>query len=97
MTLDNGKSVIHQKILKRSAIILYLAFLVISLAAGIIKFPLWECQNPSGCYDHSLVPYSDTYQSSSSTSIFTSPTKDLLIFRYFSTGIVEGKKEFGGN
>lgn len=40
MTLDNGKSVIHQKILKRSAIILYLAFLVISLAAGIIKFPL---------------------------------------------------------
>jgi len=94
MTLDNGKSVIHQKILKRSAIILYLAFLVISLAAGIIKFPLlgmsksvWLLLITALFLIVILIPVILKYQ-----YIYFSDEGDLLIFRYFSTGIVEGKK-----
>lgn len=94
MTLDNSKSVINQKILKRSAIILYLAFLVLSLAANIIRFPLlgmsktvWLMLATLVFLMIILIPVILNYQ-----YIYFSDEGNMLIFRYYSTGIVQGNK-----
>ncbi len=94
MTSDNSKSVINQKILKRTAIILYLAFLVLSLAANIIKFPLlgmsktvWLIITTVVFLVIILVPVILNYQ-----YIYFSDEGNMLIFRYYSTGIVPGNK-----
>ncbi len=40
MTLNNSKSVINLKIIRRTAIILFLAFVLLGYVARVIKFPL---------------------------------------------------------
>ena len=94
MTIDNGKSVIDQKILKRTVIILYLAFLVLSLAANIIKFPLlgmsktvWLILATVVFLIIILIPVILNYQ-----YIYFSDEGNMLIFRYYSTGLMPGNK-----
>ena len=94
MTSDNSKSVINQKILKRTVIILYLSFLVLSLAANIIKFPLlgmsktvWILLTTLIFLIIILVPVILNYQ-----YIYFSDEGNMLIFRYYSTGFIQGNK-----
>ncbi|HAX93938.1 MAG TPA: hypothetical protein DCY25_08370 [Bacteroidales bacterium] len=94
MTIDNGKSVINQKILKRTVIILYLAFLVLSLAASIIKFPLlgmtkttWLILTTFISLIIILIPIVLNYQ-----YIFFTDEGNMLVFRYYSTGLGTGNK-----
>ena len=94
MTIDNGKSVINQKILKRTVIILYLAFLVLSLAANIIKFPLLGMTKTTWLILATfifliiiLIPIVLNYQ-----YIFFTDEGNILVFRYYSTGLVTGNK-----
>ncbi len=94
MTSDNSKSVINQKILKRTVIILYLSFLVLSLAANIIKFPLlgmsktvWLLLTTLIFLIIILVPVILNYQ-----YIYFSDEGNMLIFRYYSTGFIQGNK-----
>ncbi|MBN2665448.1 MAG: hypothetical protein JXR67_02970 [Bacteroidales bacterium] len=94
MTIDNGKSVINHKILKRTVIILYLAFLVLSLAANIIKFPLLGMTKTTWLIIATLIfliilliPIVLNYQ-----YIFFSDEGNMLIFRYYSTGLMPGNK-----
>ena len=94
MTSDNSKSVINQKILKRTVIILYLSFLVLSIAANIIKFPLlgmsktvWLLLTTLIFLIIILVPVILNYQ-----YIYFSDEGNMLIFRYYSTGFIQGNK-----
>lgn len=94
MTIDNGKSVIHQKILKRTVIILYLTFLVLSFAASIIRFPFLGMTKTTWLMLATLIfliilliPIVLNYQ-----YIFFTDEGNMLVFRYYSTGLVTGNK-----
>jgi hypothetical protein len=94
MTINNSKSVINLKLLLRISIIIYLAFLVLSLAAGIIKFPLLGMGKATWiiiltvCFlIIMLIPVILNFQ-----YIFFSDEGDILIFRYYTTGLFSGKK-----
>lgn len=94
MTIDNGKSVITQKILKRTVIILYLAFLVLSFAANIIRFPLLGMTKTTWLLLATflfliviLIPIVLNYQ-----YIFFTDEGNILVFRYYSTGLGTGNK-----
>jgi len=87
MTIDNGKSVINQKILKRTVIILYLAFLILTLAANILRFPLlgltkttWLVLATFLSLMIILIPIVLNYQ-----YIFFTDEGNMLVFRYYST------------
>jgi len=94
MTINNSKSVINLKLLLRISIIFYLAFLVLTLAAGIIKFPLLGIGKAAWiiiltlCFlIIMLIPLIMNYQ-----YIFFSDEGDTIIFRYYTTGLFSGNK-----
>jgi len=94
MTINNSKSVINLKLLLRISIIIYLTFLVLSLAAGIIKFPLlgmgkttWIIVLTLCFLIIMLIPLIMNYQ-----YIFFTDEGDTIIFRYYTTGLFSGNK-----
>jgi hypothetical protein len=94
MIINNTKSVINLKLLLRTSIIIYLTFLVLALAAGIIKFPLfgmgkaaWIILFTSCFIIIMLIPIVLNFQ-----YIFFSDEGTAIIFRYYTTGLFSGKK-----
>ena len=94
MTINNSKSVINLKILQRTSIIVYLIFLALAFAAMIIKFPLlgmsravWTIIFTACFLIIMLLPVLVNYQ-----YIYFSDEGDIIIFRYYSAGLFEGKK-----
>lgn len=94
MTLNNNKSVINLKITRRTSIILVLAFLLLTYVAKIIKYPLLGMSQISwtililGCFlVITFLPLILNYQ-----YVYYSDEGESIIFRYFTTGIIEGNK-----
>jgi len=94
MTLNNNKSIINLKIRARTAIILFLTYLILAYAARVIKFPLLGISSTVWTIIVSLIflfiiffPVLLEYQ-----YLFYSDEGNDIIFRYFSSGVVEGKK-----
>jgi hypothetical protein len=94
MIINNSKSVINLKIIRRTSIIIYLTFLVLAFAAMIIKFPLLGMSRAAwtifvtACFLMIIfVPVLLNYQ-----YIFFSDEGNTIIFRYYETGFIAGKK-----
>jgi len=94
MTLNNSKSVINLKIIRRTSIIIVAVFLLLTYVAKIIKFPLLGINQAGwtilivGCFlVIILIPILLNYQ-----YIFYSDEGEALIIRYFTTGFLEGTK-----
>ena len=94
MTLNNGKSVINLKIVRRTSIILFLAFLLLTYVAKIIKFPLlgmsqsvWTIMVIIIFLLIIFIPVFLNYQ-----YIYYSDEGETIIIRYYSTGIIPGNK-----
>jgi hypothetical protein len=94
MTINNSKSVINLKILQRTSIIVYLILLALAFAAMIIRFPLLGISRAvwtiifTACFLIIIfLPVLLNYQ-----YIYFSDEGDSIIFRYYSAGLFEGKK-----
>ena len=94
MIINNSKSVINLKIIRRTSIIIYLTFLVLAFAAMIIKFPLLGMSRAAwtifftACFLIIIfVPVLLNYQ-----YIFFSDEGNTIIFRYYETGFIAGNK-----
>jgi hypothetical protein len=94
MILNNGKSVINLKIIRRLSIIIFLAYLIIVYVAEIIKFPLlgmsrlvWTMMVLLIFLLIILLPVILNYQ-----YLSYSDEGENIIFRYYSTGIIPGNK-----
>jgi hypothetical protein len=94
MTINNSKSVINLKIIRRTTIIVYLLFLAFAFAAMLIKFPLigmsraaWTILLTACFLIITFLPVLLNYQ-----YIFFSDEGDTIIFRYYVSGLIEGKK-----
>ena len=94
MIINNSKSVINLKILQRTSIIVYLILLALAFAAMIIRFPLLGISRAvwtiifTACFLIIIfLPVLLNYQ-----YIYFSDEGDSIIFRYYSAGLFEGKK-----
>jgi hypothetical protein len=94
MTLNNGNSVINLKIIRRTSIIIFLAYLVLTYVSEIIKFPLlgmsrfvWTIIILIIFLLIIFLPAVLKYQ-----YIYFSDEGESIIFRYYSTGIIPGNK-----
>jgi hypothetical protein len=94
MILNNSKFVINLKITRRTAIIIFLAYLVLVYAAGIIRFPVLGVDKTALTILLSaiflmiiIIPQMLNYQ-----YIYFSDEGDSIIFRYYSAGIITGNK-----
>ncbi len=94
MILNNSKSVISLKIIRRASIIFFLAYLVIVYAARIIRFPLLGIDKTTLTIVVSaifliimIIPEILNYQ-----YIYFSDEGESIIFRYYSAGLITGKK-----
>jgi len=94
MIINNSKSVINLKIVRRTSIIIYLMFLLFTFVAMLIKFPLlgmsraaWTILATACFLIIVFVPLLLNYQ-----YIYFSDDGDMIIFRYYSAGFTEGKK-----
>jgi len=94
MILNNSKSVINLKITRRAAIIIFLTYLVLVYAAGIIRFPVLGIDKTVLTILVSaifliiiIVPEILNYQ-----YIYFSDEGESIIFRYYSAGLITGKK-----
>jgi hypothetical protein len=94
MTINNSKSVINLKILQRTSIIVYLILLALAFAAMIIKFPLLGMSRAAwtiiftACFMIIIfLPVLMNYQ-----YIYFSDEGDTIVFRHYSAGLFEGKK-----
>jgi hypothetical protein len=94
MTLDNSKTIISLRIKLFGATIVFIAYFILAYAANIIKFPLlgmgetfWTMLLTGIYVLLALLPMILNYQ-----FVFFSDDTDKIIFRYFTSGIVGGKK-----
>jgi len=94
MTLNNSKSIINLKIIRRVSIVFFLTFLTLSYAANIIKFPLLEMSRVTWTFILLAIflliiflPMFLNYQ-----YVSFSDEGENIIFRYFSMGIIPGNK-----
>jgi hypothetical protein len=94
MTLDNSKTIISLRIKLFGATIVFIAYFILAYAANIIKFPLLGMGETfwtmilTGIYVFlAILPIILNYQ-----FVFFSDDTDKIIFRYFTSGIVGGKK-----
>jgi hypothetical protein len=94
MTFDNSKTIISLRIKLFGATILLLAYLALAFVIKMIKFPLlgindtwWTIIFVGIWLVLALMPMFFNYQ-----YISFSDEDDLIIFRYFTAGIVGGKK-----
>jgi len=94
MTLNNSRSVINLKIIRRTAIILFLAFALLGYIAKVIKFPLlginqtiWTAFVLVLFTAIMILPALLNFQ-----YVYFSDEGEIIIFRYYSAGVFEGKK-----
>ncbi len=94
MTFDNSKTIISLRIKLFGATILLLAYLALAFVIKMIKFPLlgmndtvWTIFFVGIWLVLALMPVFLSYQ-----YISFSDEEDLIVFRYFTAGIVGGKK-----
>jgi hypothetical protein len=94
MTLDNSKTITSLRIRFFIATVLLLAYIILAYFAEIIKFPLFGMSDTLWIIILVIVyvilafyPMALNYQ-----YIFYSDDGDRIIFRYYSAGIVSGKK-----
>jgi len=94
MTLNNSKSIINLKIIRRVSIVFFLTFLILSYAANIIKFPLLGMSRVTWTFILLAIflliiflPILLNYQ-----YVSFSDEGENIIFRYFSMGIIPGNK-----
>lgn len=85
---------INLKIVRRISIILYLTFLLLAFVASVIKFPFWGISKSvwtilfTVCFLIIIfLPVLLNYQ-----YIYFSDEGDTIIFRYYTSGFLEGKK-----
>lgn len=94
MTFDNSKTIISLRIKLFGATIVFLAYIVLTYVAKMIRYPLlgmsdtvWTLILVSVYFFIAFLPMFLSYQ-----FIYFSDEGDKIIFRYFSSGIVGGKK-----
>ena len=94
MTLDNSKTIISLRIRLFFAIVILIAFLILSYFAKVIKFPLlgmsdtaWTLILVGFSLFIAFLPMFLNYQ-----YIFFSDDSEKIVFRYFTAGIVGGRK-----
>jgi hypothetical protein len=94
MTLDNSKTIVGIRIKLFGATIVFLAYIILAFAANIIKFPLlgmsdtlWTVILTIIYVFIAILPMILNYQ-----FVFYSDDTDKIVFRYFTSGIVGGKK-----
>ena len=94
MTFDNSKTIISVRIKLFGATVVFLAFVVLTYVAKIIKYPLLGMSDTvwtvilAGVYLFiAFLPMYLNYQ-----FIHFSDEGEYIIFRYFTSGIVGGKK-----
>jgi hypothetical protein len=94
MTLDNSKTIISLRIKLFTATIVFLAYIVLAYFAKLIKFPLvgmsdtaWTLILVGIFLFIAFLPMFLNYQ-----FISYSDEGEKILFRYFTTGIVGGKK-----
>ncbi|MDO9580128.1 MAG: hypothetical protein Q7J06_06115, partial [Bacteroidales bacterium] len=91
---DNSKTIISLRIKLFGATIVFLAYVVLTYVAKMIKYPLWGMSDTAwtvilvGIYLFiAFLPMYLNYQ-----FIFFSDEGEVIVFRYFTAGIVGGKK-----
>ena len=94
MTFDNSKTIISQRIKLFAATVLFLVYIGLTYAAKMIKFPVlglndtsWTLILVAVYLIIAFLPMVLNYQ-----YVFYSDDSDKIIFRYFSSGIIGGKK-----
>ena len=94
MTFDNSKQIINLRIKFFVATVLFLVFVTLTYVAKIIKFPIlglsdtvWTVIFASIYLVITFFPMFLNYQ-----YVYFSDEGETIIFRYFTTGIVGGKK-----
>jgi len=94
MTFDNSRKIISLRIKLFGATIAFLAYVILAYAAKIIKFPLLGMSDTTwtlilvGIYLFiALLPIFLNYQ-----YIFFSDDGEKVVFRFFTSGLVGGKK-----
>jgi hypothetical protein len=94
MTFDNSKTIIGQRIKLFGATIVLLAYLAMAYVIGMIKFPLlgmsdtvWTVLLIVIWLILAFLPMILNYQ-----YISYSDEGDFLVFRYFTSGMISGKK-----
>jgi hypothetical protein len=94
MTLDNSRKIISLRIRLFFAIVILIAFIILSYFAKVIKFPLlgmsdttWTLILVGFNLFIAFIPMFLNYQ-----YIFFSDDGDKIVFRYFTAGIVGGRK-----
>lgn len=94
MTFDNSKTIIGVRIKLFIATILFLAYVALTYAAKLIKFPLlgisdtvWTLILVAVYLVVAFLPMILNYQ-----FVFFSDEGEKLVFRYFTAGIVGGRK-----
>jgi hypothetical protein len=94
MTFDNSKRIINLRIIFFTATILLLAYLALAYVAKLIKFPMlgmndtvWTVMLVSIWVVLTFMPMFLNYQ-----YVAYSDDGDKIIFRYYTSGFVSGKK-----
>jgi hypothetical protein len=94
MTFDNSRTIISLRIKLFGATIVFLTYIVLTYVAKIIKYPLWGMSDTAwtlilvGIYLLvAFIPMFLNYQ-----FIYFSDDGDNIVFRYFTSGVVGGKK-----
>jgi len=94
MTFDNSKTIISQRIKLFGATIVLLAYLAMAYVIGMIKFPLlgmgdtvWTVLLIGIWLLLAFLPMILNYQ-----YISYSDDGDFIVFRYFTSGMISGKK-----
>ena len=94
MTFDNSKRIINLRIIFFTATILLLAYLALAYVAKLIKFPMlgmndtvWTVMLVSIWVVLTFMPMFLNYQ-----YVAYSDDSDKIIFRYYTSGFVSGKK-----
>jgi hypothetical protein len=94
MTFDNSKTIISQRIKLFAVTVVFLAFIVLTYIAEMIKYPLlgvgetaWTLILTVLYLLYAFMPMYLNYQ-----YIYFSDEGDNIIFRYFTAGIVGGRK-----
>jgi hypothetical protein len=94
MTFDNSKTVINLRIKLFGATVLLLTYVVLTYVARIIKFPIlglsdtaWTLILVAAYIIGAFLPMILNYQ-----YVWFSDDEETIIFRYFTAGIVGGKK-----
>jgi hypothetical protein len=94
MTFDNSKTIISLRIKLFAATVILLSFIVLTYIAKMIKYPLlglsdttWTLILVGLYFVYAFMPMFLNYQ-----YIYFSDDGETIVFRYFTAGIIGGKK-----